>query len=98
MAHLATSSTYVYVIHRMAGMHCARGSQRCSKCTEAAKDFKWRLLRLHIEPTGHTMPIIQHKGSWHEFDVQRSFETEQEARTYADNNDEVTELIAQQHE
>mmetsp|Transcript_35931 Transcript_35931/g.44609 ORF Transcript_35931/g.44609 Transcript_35931/m.44609 type:complete len:85 (+) Transcript_35931:184-438(+) len=75
----------MYVIHLQSSLHCARGSKTCKKCTEAVKEVKWRLLFLHEEPTGATMPVIQHHGVWYEFTIKRTFDSEIEARKYAES-------------
>lgn len=80
-----------YVIQEMGGIHCARGPKWCPKCREMAQNVKFRLLKIHHAPTGHASPVIQVPVDgtpvWFEYDVERVFETEAEARAYADRHD-----------
>jgi hypothetical protein len=72
-----------HVIRKMRLAHCKRGPARCEKCRELDVD---RLCLLEIDPEGEMQRrVIQlyDEGAWHEFEIVRTFDSEEEARAYA---------------
>ena len=73
-----------YIIRRMRLAHCKRGPARCEQCREMASVE--RICLLEIDPPGEMQRrVVQVRagGPWHEFDVVRAFDSEEEARAYA---------------
>ena len=79
-----------YIIRKMRTGHCKRGPELCEKCREMdverpclldiAPDDAGLMQRrvIEVEVDGET--------EWREFDIVRSFRSEEEARAYADEN------------
>lgn len=79
-----------YLVCRIRLAHCARGPQRCEKCREMDREVP---ALLDIDPPRCGMAArrvieveVDGSKSWREFDVVRTFETEEEARDYAAEN------------
>lgn len=76
-----------YIIRRIRMAHCSRGPERCEQCRQMNVE-KISLLDIsppHPGEMARRVIAVQHGGeeTWREFDVVRTFETEQEARQYA---------------
>lgn len=79
-----------YIIREMRLAHCKRGPELCETCREMdverpclldiAPDDAGLMQRrvIEVEVNGET--------EWREFDIVRSFESEEEARAYADEH------------
>jgi len=79
-----------YIIRKIRMAHCKRGPAVCEKCREMDVE---RICLLDICPPGvgelqRRVIQVTIKGQevWREFDVVRAFESEEEARQYADEN------------
>jgi hypothetical protein len=79
-----------YIIRKIRLAHCKKGPSICDKCREMDEE---RMCLLDICPprVGEILRrVIQvnREGSkvWREFDVVRAFESEQEAKEYADHH------------
>lgn len=71
-----------HIIRRVRIAHCKRGPSRCDKCREMDAE---RICLLDIRPEGEMQRrTIEVRGTWHEFEIVRAFESEEEAKTYAD--------------
>lgn len=71
------------VIRKMRFAHCKRGPARCEKCRKLDVE---RLCLLEIDPAGEMQRrVIQlhDEGAWHEFEIVRTFDSEDLARAYA---------------
>ena len=80
-----------YIIRKMRLAHCKRGPAVCVKCREMDEE---RICLLDICPPDQGMVqrrVIEIHGDgesvWREFDIVRAFESKEEAREYADQND-----------
>ena len=76
-----------YIIKRMRLTHCKRGPSVCEKCREMDVE-KICLLDIappHIGEIQRRVIEVELEGEtvWREFDIIRTFETEEEAREYA---------------
>ena len=76
-----------FIIRRMRIAHCKRGPERCEKCRQMNVE-KISLLDIsppHPGEMQRRVIAVQHGGNqvWREFEIVRTFETEQEARQYA---------------
>ncbi len=76
-----------YLIRRLRLAHCARGPQWCEKCREMDRQVP---ALLDIDPPNYGLLArrtieVEWEGArvWREFDVVRTFETEEEARAHA---------------
>jgi hypothetical protein len=76
------------IIRQVRLAHCKRGPSRCEKCREMDVE---RICLLNIDPPQQgrlQRRVIQVRVDgvdvWREFDVVRAFESEAEARAYAD--------------
>lgn len=80
----------IFIIRKMSIPHCARGPLRCKKCKEAEKVKKICLLKLYFEPGEITRPMIEiyknKKKCLCEYDIEKTFEDENEAKDYAKRN------------
>ena len=79
-----------YVIRKMRLAHCKRGPSLCEKCREMDVE---KLCLLDICPPNMGMMQrrvieVEYEGemTWREFDIVKTFETEQQAREYAEQN------------
>lgn len=79
-----------FVIRRIRQAHCARGPARCARCREMDREV---IALLDIAPPQQglvarpTLPVaVGGQQVWREFDVVRVFESEEEARAYAEQN------------
>ena len=79
-----------YVIRKMRLAHCKRGPSLCEKCREMDVE---KLCLLDICPSNMGMMQrrvieVEYEGemTWREFDIVKTFETEEEAREYAEAN------------
>ena len=79
-----------HIIRKIRIAHCKRGPSTCDKCREMDAE---RICLLDICPP-HAGEIqrrvieVNREGEkvWHEFDIVRMFESEEEAREYAGKN------------
>jgi hypothetical protein len=76
-----------YIIRRMRMAHCKRGPELCEQCRQMNVE-KISLLDIsppHPGEMQRRVIAVRHGGEqvWREFDIVRTFETEQEARQYA---------------
>lgn len=76
-----------YILRRIRLAHCARGPQWCEMCRRMDREVP---ALLDIDPPDYGMAArraieveIAGEKVWREFDVVRTFETEEEARAYA---------------
>ena len=85
-----------YIIRTMRLAHCKRGPAVCEKCREMDEE---KICLLDICPPDQGMVqrrVIEisrgGESVWHEFDIVRAFESEEEAREYAEQNgiDDIT--------
>ncbi len=79
-----------HIIRKIRLAHCKRGPSVCAKCREMDVE---KICLLDISPPGAgelQRRVIQvnvgDEEVWREFDVVRAFESEAEARAYADEN------------
>jgi recombinational DNA repair protein RecR len=75
-----------YIIRRVRLAHCKRGPERCEQCRAMDEE---RICLLDICPEGEMQRrVIQvgEDGPWREFDIVRSFRSEEEAQAYADEH------------
>ena len=79
-----------YIIRKMRLAHCKRGPSICEKCREMDEE---KICLLDICPPDQGMVqrrvIEVRRGderTWREFDILRAFESEQEAREYAEQH------------
>lgn len=79
-----------HIIRKIHLAHCKRGPSICEKCREMDVE---KICLLDISPPGAgelQRRVIQvnvgGEQVWREFDVVRAFESEAEARAYADEN------------
>ena len=77
-----------HIIRRIRLGHCARGPKWCEKCREMDREAP---CLLDVDPPNYGMVArrmieLEFEGEsfWREFDVVRTFESEQEARAYAE--------------
>lgn len=89
-----------YIIRTIRLTHCARGPELCAKCREMDRPA---ICLLDIDPPNHgrearrTIEVeIDGRKEWREFDVIRSFQSEAEARKYAEENGISDILILEQ--
>jgi len=80
-----------HIIRRMRLAHCKRGPAVCAKCREMDEE---KICLLDICPPDQGMVqrrVIElsrdGESVWREFDIVRAFESKEEAREYADQND-----------
>jgi len=76
-----------YIIRKMRMAHCKRGPALCEECQRMDVE---RVCLLDISPphpgeVQRRVIAVQHGGrqAWREFDIVRTFESEEEARQYA---------------
>ena len=73
-----------YLIRRVRLAHCKRGPDRCDQCREMDAE---RICLLDIRPEGEMQRrVIQVGEIWYEFEILRSFENKDEARSYAEEH------------
>jgi hypothetical protein len=73
-----------FVVRRIRIAHCKKGPARCDKCREMDAE---RICLLEICPQGDMQRrVIQIGDIWQEFEVARVFESEEDARAYADEH------------
>jgi hypothetical protein len=79
-----------HIIRKIRLAHCKRGPSVCEKCREMDVE---KICLLDISPPGAgelqrrvIQANVDGEEVWREFDVVRAFESEAEARTYADAN------------
>ena len=87
-----------YVIKKMHPIHCARGPKGCKKCREYARKEKYALLDIapdDIEMIARPMIELEINGEkiLMVFDVISYFDTLDEAKDYANENDIEYEFI-----
>ena len=77
-----------YIIRRIRLAHCKRGPATCEKCREMDAE---RICLLDICPPDPGLKQrrvieveVDGEETWHEFDVVRAFDSEEEARAYAE--------------
>ena len=82
--------TEYQVIRKRAQIHCARGPKWCTKCQEMAREKKYCLIELFPEPGNVARPIdeftIEGRKQMCEFDIIKVFNSEKEAKEYAEAN------------
>lgn len=78
---------YIKVIKKLPEIHCARSPKGCKKCQEAFKNKSYRLIRVYLEPGKAARPItdiyVGCRKIMGEYDVIKTFETKEKAKTYA---------------
>ena len=79
-----------HIIRKIRLAHCKRGPSICEKCREMDVE---KICLLDISPPGvgelqrRVIQVnVDGEEVWREFDVVRTFESEEEARAYADEN------------
>ncbi len=80
---------FLEIIKKISYIHCARGPMDCPKCRELSeKGVSYALVRIYIEPSVIARPLTPHKIAgkelMFEYDVEKRFNGEQEAREYAE--------------
>ena len=77
-----------YIIRKIRLAHCKRGPATCEKCREMDAE---RICLLDICPPDQGLMQrrvieveVDGDVTWHEFDVVRAFDSEEEARAYAE--------------
>ncbi|MCB9232217.1 MAG: hypothetical protein H6581_11165 [Bacteroidia bacterium] len=75
------------IIEKIQIVHCARGPQRCEKC-KAVEANKWALLNICPDNPGMVARRVteftwQGEKLWVEFEVEKVFESKQEARAWS---------------
>jgi len=79
-------------IRRISSRHCARGAKRCAKCKEAEESAPPPicLVRMYLLPSGAAAPVLfserDGKRVMCEYETEREFESEEEARAFASEN------------
>jgi len=76
-----------YIIRRIRLAHCSRGPERCEQCRQMNAE-KIALLDIappHPGEMARRVIAVDYHGQqlWREFDVARTFESEEQARQYA---------------
>ena len=78
-----------YVVRRLRTAHCKRGPERCELCREMDEE---RICLLDVDPpdAGRMQRrvislVLDGAEVWREFDIVRVFDSEAEARSYAES-------------
>ena len=83
-------------IQKRKRIHCARGPRGCKTCAEYAKEDIYCLIELFPEPGNMTRPMteveIEGEKMMCEFDIIKYFDSEKEARDYAEKNDVTLDI------
>lgn len=84
------SEDFEDIIRVIEGVHCAKGPKGCKKCQDAGIQNKLCLIRIFKEASEEPRPVIElerEDQQYFTYDVLKCFDTIQEARDYALEND-----------
>ena len=88
---MGIKENYLEIVKKVSYIHCARGPMGCPKCKEfEEKGESYALVKIYIEPGIVARPLTMYKIAgkdlMFEYDVEKRFNGEQEAREYAKDN------------
>ena len=82
---------YIKLIKKMSQIHCARGPSRCEKCRKLEEEGKkFCLIKAYLKAGKIARPMTEivniDKKILCEYDVEKVFRSEKEAKAYAIDN------------